>query len=82
MTIAIGGYGLAELDVVRLMAAAILHLLVGWTYLVLGVLAAPKIPSCLELKVNPFRAAVAASDEKMEHGAKADQPNPFHPSGD
>jgi hypothetical protein len=82
MTIAIGCYGLAELDVVRLIAAAILHVLVGWTYLVLGVLAAPKIPSCLELKVNPFRPAVAATDEKTEDGAKADQPNPFHPSGD
>lgn len=81
MIVALGLYGLGQLDVVRLIAAFILHFVVGWVYLVLGAMAAPRISSTVNSKTNPFTAAVQSGKES-EAAAKPKIPNPFRPRGD
>ena len=56
-------YGLSLLDLVHVIVAAALHLLVGWVYLVAGVLALPTHPDVTGIRPNPF-----APDEKQETG--------------
>jgi hypothetical protein len=48
-------YGLGWLDLVRLLIAAVMHVLVGWIYVVLGVLALPKL-ALDSARTNPFQA--------------------------
>ena len=73
MSAAIALYGLAALDVVRLLAAWALHLLIGWSYVVLGVLAAPKVASTYSGKINPFKSAPTEPAQAQPVG----QNNPF-----
>ena len=73
MSAAIALYGLAALDVVRLLAGWALHLLIGWTYVVLGVVAAPKVPSTYSARINPFKSAPA----EPAHAQPVAQNNPF-----
>jgi hypothetical protein len=82
-TVAIVCYGLGELDLVRFMAAFILHILVGWGYLVLGALTAPKIPGGPNLRVNPFKEVALDSNKFLQQNSgKSGRSNPFRPSGD
>jgi hypothetical protein len=80
MTGTIVCYGLGQLDVLRFLTAFILHILVGWAYLILGALAAPPITSGSNMKVNPFKAPAADSSTRRKgEAAKADASNPFSP---
>ena len=79
ITAAIGWYGLGQLEIPQLLAAGALHLVVGWGYLVLGILAAPRIQAELSLKANPFSTPDPADATPP---LKAQQPNPFRPRGD
>ena len=54
MTLAILLYGLSALDLVQLAAAGIVHLVVGWIYLVAAIFLTPKIPSPGAGRGNPF----------------------------
>jgi len=47
-------YGLGALDLVQLAAAIGAHFLIGWGFLIFGVLAAPKLPFAAEARRNPF----------------------------
>jgi hypothetical protein len=78
MTAALVGYGLGRLDVVHLIAAFVLHFLVGWLYLVLGALATPRIPSTPDRQHNPFKTA----DSLGRASPPADPASPISPSGD
>jgi hypothetical protein len=71
-------YGLGHLDLVRLLTAFVLHLAVGWAYLVLGALATPKLPTP-SLRSNPFQgrtpaAAPNVADTPETSSAKAVSP--------
>ena len=78
MTIVIAVYGLGQLDLVRLLAAFLLHLLVGWGYVLFAALAVAPFPSGLNLKVNPFRArAINTNKPGQESSAKPAASNPF-----
>jgi hypothetical protein len=80
MMAAIALYDVGQLDLVRLIAASVLHFLIGWVYLVLGVLAAPKVNDEPNLKNNPFHQAIPSPAE-AEKSPKNETPNPFRPSG-
>lgn len=47
-------YGLGALDLVQLAAAIGAHLMIGWVYLFLGVLFAPRLPLASGTRRNPF----------------------------
>lgn len=47
-------YGLGVLDLLRLIAAAAVHFLLGWVYLVYGALRVPRQPSAQSAQPNPF----------------------------
>lgn len=81
MSVTLGLYGLGQLDVVRLLGAFALHLVIGWVYLVLGVLAAPKISDRPELKANPFTTP-PPHEPTGQALPKPNPSNPFHPRGD
>ena len=48
-------YGLGTLDLVQLLAAGVLHLLIGWIYLLLSPWWLPRHPQAAEGKGNPFQ---------------------------
>ncbi|HLH57498.1 MAG TPA: hypothetical protein VKY92_28220 [Verrucomicrobiae bacterium] len=81
MAAALAFYGFAQLDLIRLGAAFALHFLLGWVYLVLGVLACPVIPESAVPKKNPFTtpAPPSAPSTPAEPG-EISRPNPFRPS--
>ena len=78
MVAALAVYGLGQLDLVRLIAAFVLHFVIGWVYLVLGVLACPPIPSLLDEKKNPF--GTPAVPAPLQDTAKIESSNPFRRS--
>jgi hypothetical protein len=47
-------YGLGGLDPVQLMAATCTHLVIGWIFICLGVLALPRHPEVGPIRKNPF----------------------------
>jgi hypothetical protein len=55
LTGAIVLYGLRGLDLVQLVAAAGVHLVIGWVYLIASVLALPRHPEAVPPSKNPFR---------------------------
>jgi hypothetical protein len=55
-TVAVAGYGLGHLDLVKLTVVTAVHFLVGWVYALLGVLASPVIPAGNVVRGNPFAA--------------------------
>jgi hypothetical protein len=75
MTIAMGCYGLAKLDLVRLVAAWVFHLLLGWVYFFLGAGAAPKLAAAAEAKRNPFTPAKTAQADSPREPAKSQTSN-------
>ena len=48
-------YGLGGLDPVQLMLAACAHLVIGWIFIFLGVLALPRHPEASHTRKNPFQ---------------------------
>jgi hypothetical protein len=82
MTAGIVCYGLGQLDVVRLIAAFILHIVLGWTYLVLGALATPRISSVLDPKGNPFKTESTIFDPSKSNPSPAKESNPVSPRDD
>ena len=74
-------YGFGQLDVVQFLAAFVLHFVIGWVYLVLGVVAAPKIVAEQAVKANPFNPP-GAQEQTGQASRKTDETNPFRPSGD
>jgi hypothetical protein len=54
LTAAVFGYSVGLLDLVQLAAAAGLHLLLGWVYLVVSPLALPRHPGAAAANKNPF----------------------------
>jgi hypothetical protein len=82
MTLAIASYALAYLDLVRLIAAGLFHLALGWAYLLLGVAACPKIESEAARTTNPFRSDPEKSAENPASVASSADQNPFRPRGD
>jgi hypothetical protein len=79
---AIGLYCLGGMDVVRLVTAFVLHLVLGWVYLILGALATPKLQSSLDSNANPFTTTVLPPDARREKSQESEPSNPFRPSGD
>jgi hypothetical protein len=47
-------YGLGGVDLIRLVLGVIVHLVLGWVYLISGVLALGRNPEIIGLKENPF----------------------------
>lgn len=47
-------YGMGGLDLVRLMLAGVVHLVIGWAFLVAGALFMPRVPGTESTKANPF----------------------------
>jgi hypothetical protein len=82
MTAAIVLYGLGDLDVIQLIVVSALHFLLGWVYLILSALAAPKLDSGPGPKVNPFATAQACSGNDAQKSSKTASANPFRPRGD
>ena len=82
MMMAIGLYGLAQLDLLRLISAFALHFLIGWAYVILGTTSCPKLLKGFNRKTNPFVSGPAGPDAKDEPGANRSNLNPFRPSGD
>jgi hypothetical protein len=56
MLAGISFYDLGALDLVGMLFLFIAHIVVGWAYLVLGVLAAARVNSETGARKNPFRA--------------------------
>jgi len=54
MTVAIFLYDFGTLDLVQLGFWFSMHFVLGWIYLLLGVLFTPRIPDLPKLKNNPF----------------------------
>jgi hypothetical protein len=71
MIFAIGFYGLAKLDLVRLVAAWFFHLALGWICLLLGAAAAPKMGASGKAKLNPFKHADTAASGKSAERAES-----------
>ena len=67
MNAGFGLYAIGVLDVVQLIAVAVVHLVVGWVYLVYGSLIAPLHPSVSALTHNPF--------------VQSETPPPLQPAG-
>lgn len=81
LSAAIAFYGLGRLDLVQLAAAFAFHLLLGWVYLVLGVVAAPKLEADQSLKKNPFTPQTDQPQLTPDEELKKSEPNPFRGSG-
>ena len=82
MTVAVAGYGMAQLDLVRLAAAWVFHLLLGLVYLLLGTAATPKIQTELSARKNPFQTGAEAEVLNSETALKKAEQNPFSPRHD
>jgi hypothetical protein len=82
MTAAIVLYGLGDLDVIQLTVGLALHFLLGWVYLILSALAAPKLNSGLVPKVNPFAPAQTSPGNDAQKSSKPVSTNPFQARGD
>jgi hypothetical protein len=54
LSLAVIGYGLGALDLVQLLAAAALHLLIGWIYAAVAPIYARRNPTLAETAKNPF----------------------------
>lgn len=71
-------YSLGGLDLVHLVGAWVLHFLLGWAFVVLGVLARPKVTAAPGAEANPFgRPAVGSGPSDAQPSRPA--PNPFSP---
>jgi hypothetical protein len=55
-------YGLGVVDLIRFLVLAVLHLVLGWIYLVVSSLLLPRSPTATPCQVNPF--ASPASEPK------------------
>lgn len=77
MAAAIVGYGFARFDLVKLAAAWVFHLLLGWAYLVAAVVAAPKIQTDVPVKANPFVAPSVDAGQDQAADSKSTPHNPF-----
>jgi hypothetical protein len=82
MTLAIILYGLAQLDLLRLISAFALHFLIGWAYLILGVFSCRKLLKGFNRKTNPFVSGPAGRETKNEPGGNRSNLNPFRRSRD
>jgi hypothetical protein len=56
-------YGLGGLDPVQLMAATCIHLVIGWIFIFLGVLALPRHPEASPMQKNPFQSSAQSQKE-------------------
>jgi hypothetical protein len=54
LTAGIVFYGLGALDVIRFLFVAVLHLVIGWIYLAVGILRLPRISGVARPATNPF----------------------------
>jgi len=61
LTAALLGYGMGLLDLVRLLAAAGAHFLVGWGFIIAGLVALPRVLTGVPPKQNPFTPPGPAS---------------------
>lgn len=77
MIAAIVLYGLGGMDVVRLIAIAGLQAVLGWFYLVLGSLSAPKLRTDVGIKANPFAPTALGIGPLADKPAKVEPQNPF-----
>lgn len=68
-TLGIVGYGAGVLDPIRLAAVGVLHLLLGWLYLVFGTLALPRLDETAPASRNPFAAPEPGSAVEREEEA-------------
>jgi hypothetical protein len=59
-------FGLGVLDLVQLLAVVAVHFVVGWFYLVLGPIGAPKHPALAPLQQNPFANAASKKQKEAE----------------
>ena len=81
LTAALGLYALGGMDVVHVLTAWVLHILLGWGYVIMGVLARPKLQASLPPKHNPFLGALAEPNQPAANppGSESSNPNPFSP---
>jgi hypothetical protein len=70
LTAAIITYGLGLLDLLRLAMACAVHLVIGWVFVALSPLAAPRDPAAAPVKGNPFL------EPPKEQTAKTDSQTP------
>lgn len=82
MATAIACYGLAKLDLIRLLAGWSFHFVLGWAYLILGVTAAPKIAPLGVIQENPFKTPAALEAKEPSSKANKTEANIFRPSDD
>ncbi len=82
MAAAIAGYGLGELDLIRLLAGWCFHLVLGWAYLILGATAAPKIAPVMAIRENPFKKPAGIETKESASKVEKTESNIFRPSGD
>jgi hypothetical protein len=82
MALSIGLYGLAQLDLLRLISAFALHFLIGWAYLILGTLSGPKLSKRFNPNTNPFDSGPAGQNAKDKPADDRSNLNPFRRSGD
>ncbi len=91
-TLSIVLYGLGVLDLFHLLLASVLHIVLGWLFVLSSVLQLPRVPEVLPSSLNPFGTpgqpaehpdnpfapkSAAASDDQP----KGAQPDINHPSG-
>lgn len=82
MSAAIAGYGIGKLGLVRLLAGWCFHLVLGWTYLILGATAAPKIAPVMVIRENPFKKPAVTQMEESPSKVEKTESNIFRPSDD
>ncbi len=70
-------YAVGGLDVPHLVAAWVLHFVLGWAYLLLGVLATPKLQHAAASKTNPFVPTISEPAGSADKAQKDASPNPF-----
>jgi hypothetical protein len=70
-------YALGGLDLVHLLAAWVLHFILGWAFVILGVLARPKLAALPGAKTNPFGPAAEPEPPARKRGSPST--NPFSP---
>jgi hypothetical protein len=82
MAVAIAGYGISKLDLIRLLAGWCFHIVLGWAYLILAAIAAPKFAPVMAIRENPFKKPGDIKSKEPSSKVEKAESNIFRPSGD
>jgi len=77
MSVGLCLYGFGVLDLIQLIAVTVVHIVLGWVYVVYGSLSTPVHPSVMALKNNPFLdSGISAPKSEACRNDPGSQPDP------